>query len=102
MASDSRPRRRWLAAGGVLCAIVGAGAGRAAVLTDSGSSTASEDPATAEETATVRRGDLEETTTTSGSLEYADVRQLTSGLSGVLTWLPQVGQVRTPERPDVS
>ena len=44
-------------------------------------------------TATVRRGDLTESSTTSGTLEYAGDRSLLAESSGTVTWLPASGRV---------
>lgn len=44
-------------------------------------------------TVPVRRGDLTESTTSSGALQYADPRSLQSELSGTVTWLPASGRV---------
>jgi hypothetical protein len=48
---------------------------------------------TVEATARVRRGDLVETSSTSGSLEYADSRDLAAEGAGTVTWLPRSGRV---------
>lgn len=44
-------------------------------------------------TATVRRGDLTESSTTSGTLEYAGDRSLLAEAAGTVTWLPASGRV---------
>lgn len=44
-------------------------------------------------TATVRRGDLTESSSSSGTLEYADDRSLLAGTAGTVTWLPASGRV---------
>jgi hypothetical protein len=48
---------------------------------------------TSDATATVIRGDLVETTSTSGAVEYAGARELDNGLTGTVTWLPGSGRV---------
>lgn len=45
---------------------------------------------------TVQRRDLVETDTESGTLSYAGSRTVYDRLSGILTWLPHVGQVIKP------
>lgn len=47
----------------------------------------------AEATAQVRRGDLVETTSTSGALSYPGGRELATTLTGTITWLPAAGRV---------
>lgn len=44
-------------------------------------------------TATVRRGDLTESSSTSGTLEYAGDRSLLAEAAGTVTWLPASGRV---------
>ncbi|HWJ08281.1 MAG TPA: efflux RND transporter periplasmic adaptor subunit, partial [Nocardioides sp.] len=44
-------------------------------------------------TATVRRGDLTESSSTSGTLEYAGDRSLLAAGAGTVTWLPASGRV---------
>lgn len=48
---------------------------------------------TAQASAAVRRGNLVETTSASGSLGYDDPRELGSALAGTITWLPRSGAV---------
>jgi peptidoglycan hydrolase-like protein with peptidoglycan-binding domain len=47
-------------------------------------------------TATVKRRDLVETDTESGTISYANPHTVYNWLSGVITWLPSVGQVIKP------
>ncbi|MPZ96583.1 MAG: efflux RND transporter periplasmic adaptor subunit [Propionibacteriales bacterium] len=85
---------RWhsLVVGGAVCVL--AGAGGAAAVVDTNGAGAANTPSTAVETTDkVRRGDLVESTSTSGSLEYAETRDLAAGLSGTLTWLPRAEKV---------
>lgn len=44
-------------------------------------------------TATVRRGDLTESSSTSGTLEYAGDRSLLAETAGTVTWLPASGRI---------
>lgn len=45
------------------------------------------------QTVTVRRGDLTESSSTSGTLEYAGDRSLLAEVTGTVTWLPASGRV---------
>ncbi|WP_051247117.1 peptidoglycan-binding domain-containing protein [Nocardioides halotolerans] len=82
-------RTIWLATGAVLTSVTltgctfpgGDGAG------------ATEEPAAAPVTATVRRTDLTETLTETGQLGYGNALDLPTGLTGTVTWLPDVGGV---------
>ncbi len=53
-------------------------------------------PATTAGSVTVRRHNLVETDTESGTLSYADPQTVYDRLSGTITWLPSVGQVIKP------
>lgn len=78
--------------GGAVC--LAAAAGVVGYVGAAGDPGASDDPdPVAEATAEVRRGDLVETTSASGALEYADARDLGSDLAGTVTWLPRSGRV---------
>lgn len=46
-----------------------------------------------EHTATVRRGDLTESSSTAGTLQYADDRSLLAEAAGTVTWLPPSGRI---------
>ncbi|RFS82921.1 HlyD family efflux transporter periplasmic adaptor subunit [Actinomadura spongiicola] len=48
-------------------------------------------PRTRPATAAVTRGDLVDTETVDGQLTYADVREVWTGASGVVTWAPEPG-----------
>jgi peptidoglycan hydrolase-like protein with peptidoglycan-binding domain len=50
-------------------------------------------------TATVQRTDLTETASESGQLGYGDPVDLSSGLTGTVTWLPKVGAVVADGQP---
>lgn len=69
------------------------------VVTGTGSSsptTSNSSATTASGSATVRRRDLVETDTESGTLSYANPQTVYNRLSGTITWLPTVGQVIKP------
>ncbi|MFC5728581.1 MULTISPECIES: efflux RND transporter periplasmic adaptor subunit [Nocardioides] len=83
---------------GVAVLVVAAAAGTVALVGGGGLGPDSGEPAdaastTAVSTAKVREGDLVESTSTSGSLEYADGRDLAAQLAGTVTWLPPAGRV---------
>jgi len=59
----------------------------------------SADATTKPQTATVQRTDLVETATETGELGYGDPVDLPAGLTGTLTWLPEVGSVVTDGEP---
>ena len=77
-----------LAAGVVVAAIV--------LGTHSGSPRTTDNPASAGGAAIVRRRDLVETDTESGTLAYASPQTVYNRLSGTITWLPAVGQLIRP------
>lgn len=78
--------------------VVAAAAGTVGLVGDGGYGADGADPAdtasaTAVATAKVRKGDLVESMSTSGTLEYADDRDLAAQLAGTVTWLPAAGRV---------
>ena len=81
----------------VAVVVVAGAAGTAGVAgmigTGDDSATASGADKTSDATATVTRGDLVETTSASGAVEYAGARELDNGLTGTVTWLPRSGRV---------
>ncbi|MFI6515792.1 peptidoglycan-binding protein [Spirillospora sp. NPDC050679] len=79
--------RRVLAAGAAVAVVAGGGA--ALALDGGGEARAVEEARTA--TADVRRGDLVDTETVDGTLTYADEREVRSGASGTVTWVPEEG-----------
>lgn len=85
--------RTTLIVGGAVLVVAGAAAVVGVVGTSDGADpgAASGDPAAA--TAAVRRGNLVETTSASGSLGYGDQREIGTSLPGTLTWLPRAGSV---------
>jgi hypothetical protein len=89
-----REVRRSVVLGGLVC-LAAAASGVGVVTVGSGSSGSSAATAATgtEPTVTVRRGSLVETTTSSGSLEYAGGRDLATEVAGTLTWLPSPGRV---------
>jgi len=91
-----RSRRRFVVglAAAVVVAAVGSGVGIAVVRSDD----RGPDPAQAFRGATdeVVRGDLASTTSTSGTLRFADARTIQSGRGGVVTEVPTPGAVVAP------
>jgi hypothetical protein len=86
--------RTLLIVGGAV-AVVATAAGAVGVVgggTDDPAADAVETTATGP-TASVTRGDLVESTSTTGALSYAEARELLTGLAGTLTWLPASGRV---------
>ncbi len=75
-------------AGGVAAAVVAGGGGALAWTTGGGEAQGA--PA-ALSTAVVTRGDLVDTEKVDGKLTYDDVREVWSGVSGVVTWAPEQG-----------
>lgn len=57
-----------------------------------GPSAAADSSAASGTTAPVRRGDLVESSTETGTLQYADARDLSTDLAGTVTWLPASGE----------
>lgn len=85
--------RHTIIIGGVACAATSAVAGVVAAVGSTGEDPAAAVATTDPSTAPVHRGDLVETTSAGGSLEYAGARDLVAQLAGTLTWLPSSGRV---------
>lgn len=83
--------RRLVITGTAVC--VAAAAGVVGLVSAEGSDRSSDPEPRADATAEVRRGNLVETTSAGGSLEYAGSHDLGSGLPGTVTWLPRTGRV---------
>lgn len=82
-----------LVAGTAACVVAGAGAVAALVSTQGADPADGAAPTHATSTVPVRRGDLVDTTSASGSLEYGDVRDIASEVAGTVTWLPPTGEL---------
>ena len=93
---SSSANRRRLGAGLALLAVVGV---VVAIVSEIGSSPSKRNPAgndRASDATTVKRRDLVQTDSESGTLSYAGPRTVYNRLSGTLTWLPNVGQAIKP------
>ena len=93
---SSPANRRRLGAGLALLAVVGV---VVAIASEIGSSPSKRNPAgnaRASDATTVRRRDLVQTDSESGTLSYAGSRTVYNRLSGTLTWLPSVGHAIKP------
>ena len=78
-----------MVAGGVAAVVVAGGGSVLAWTAGDGEATSAHgvEPATA----VVSRGDLVDTETVDGKLTYGDVREVWTGVSGVVTWAPEQG-----------
>lgn len=85
--------RVWLLACTTACAVAGAGVVTALASAGSGNPTGVAPSTHATSTVPVRRGDLVDTTSASGSLEYEKPRTIASEVAGTVTWLPDPGKV---------
>src|ERR1700759_3048850 len=93
---SSPANRRRLGAGLALLAVVGV---VVSIVSEIGSSPSKRNPPSndrASDTSTVKRRDLVQTDSESGTLSYAGPRTVYNRLSGTLTWLPSVGQAIEP------
>ncbi|MFA1538778.1 peptidoglycan-binding protein [Actinomadura monticuli] len=80
-----------MVAGGIAVVVVVGGGGALAWTAGGGEAEAGHEARPA--TAVVIRGDLVDTETVDGKLTYGDVRDVWSGVSGVVTWAPEQGEV---------
>ena len=90
---DQPPRRR---RGAVVAAVLVA----AIIVATSGggsSSASADSPSTSTATTLIKRQDLVETDTESGTLGYADSRAVINHLTGTVTWVPAEGDVVHPD-----
>ncbi|HWH31844.1 MAG TPA: HlyD family efflux transporter periplasmic adaptor subunit [Egibacteraceae bacterium] len=97
-ATSSRRAPRWLWVLGVLAL-----AGGVVVLISPGGrpsqASDAEGTATPRSTATVQRRDIVSTTSLSGTLTYAEARDVGAARGGTITWLPEVGTTIEPGHP---
>ncbi|MGP4103264.1 efflux RND transporter periplasmic adaptor subunit [Nonomuraea sp. KM90] len=91
-------RKGLLLSGGTVLAVAATWTA-VAVLNDGGTGAATPARPPVPATADVTRQDLVETKTVDGSLTYAGERQVASGASGTVTWVPEVGAVIRRGRP---
>lgn len=85
-------RRKWLILG-VIIAIVLAGAGGLIAVSIDTDKNHSAPRLYKGPTKKISQGDLEEDTTMSGTLRFADSRNVEAEDSGIITWLPSTGEV---------
>ncbi len=93
--SSSRARRR-LGAGLALLVATGLAIGIVVSTSSPSAKNAASDTGSPAGAATVRRRDLVETDTESGTLSYEDPQTVYDRLGGTITWLPRVGGVIKP------